>query len=185
MKTAPHKTAPRLHSISNRSVAAWRTDCERLSGLISAIYDAALDQSLWESAIERVTHFVEGEGAALFFRDTDAQHVFIPHSFGVEWPLPVHLFREIYPAAVGHFRGDIEQLISIRELMPFDQLVQTEFYQEWVHPRRLVDFITAVLDKSATSAAVFGLFRHERHGPADSDVRYRLSLVVPHIRRAV
>lgn len=185
MKTASQKTAPRLHSISIRPVAAWRTDCERLSGLISAIYDAALDQSLWESAIERVTHFVEGEGAALFFKDTDAQHVFIPHSFGVEWPLPVHLFREIYPAAVGHFRGDIEQLISIRELMPFDQLVQTEFYQEWVHPRRLVDFITAVLDKSATSAAVFGLFRHERHGPADSDVRYRLSLVVPHIRRAV
>jgi DNA-binding CsgD family transcriptional regulator len=179
------KTISRLRSVSVRPAAHKATDCERLSDIISTIYDAALDPSLWEGAIERVTRFVEGEGAGLFFKDVDAHHVFVPHSFGVQWPLPVHLFRQIYPAAVGLFRGEIEQLISIRDLMPFDQLMQTGFYEEWVRPRRLVDFVSAVLDKSATSAAVFGLFRHERHGPADSGARYRLRLLVPHIRRAV
>jgi len=174
-----------LYSASDKSISYEATDCERLSSIISTIYDAALDHSLWESAIERVTRFVEGEGAGLFFKDVDAQHVFIPHSFGVQWPLPVHLFRQIYPAAAGLFRGEVEELISIRELMPFDQLMQTEFYEEWVRPRGFVDFVSAMLDKSATSAAIFGIFLHERHGPADSAVRHRLKLIVPHIRRAV
>ena len=179
------KTVSRLQPASSRSVAGKATEARRVSELISAIYDAALDHTLWEGAIERVTRFVEGEGAGLFFKDVGAQHVFVPHSFGVQWPLPVNLFRQIYPVYVGHFQGEIEQLISIRELIPFDQLMQTGFYEEWVRPRRLVDFVSAVLDKSATSAAIFGLFRHERHGPADGAVRYRLSLVVPHLRRAV
>ncbi len=180
------KTVSRLRPVANRSAAyTSATDCERLSDLISAIYDAALDHSLWEGAIERVTHFVEGDGAGLFFKDVSAQHVYSSHSFGLQWPMPVHQFRKIYSAYVRHFQGEIEQLISIRELMPWEQLKQTGFYEEWVRPRRLVDFLSAVLDKSATSAAIFGLFRHERHGPADAAVRYRLSLLVPHLRRAV
>lgn len=179
------KTLSRLRPISERSAPYGAIDCERLSGLIGAVYDAVLDPSLWEGAIERITRFVEGEGAGVFFKDVDAQHVFVPHSFGVQWPLPVHLFRQIYPKAVGLFRGEIEQLVSIRDLMPFDELMQTGFYEEWVRPRRLVDFVSAILDKSATSVAIFGVFRHERHGPADSEVRYRLQLIVPHIRRAV
>ena len=180
------KAVPHLRPVANRPAAhTSATDCERLSDLISAIYDAALDHSLWEGVIERVTHFVEGDGAGLFFKDVSAQHAFASHSFGLKWPLPVHQFRPIYSAYVGHFQGEIGELISIRELMPWDQLTQTGFYEEWVRPRRLVDFVSAVLDKSATSAAIFGLFRHERHGPADSAVRYRLSLLVPHLRRAV
>jgi DNA-binding CsgD family transcriptional regulator/PAS domain-containing protein len=179
------KIVSHSHPVSDRSAVYGAGDCERLSDLISSIYDAALEPSLWEGAIERVTYFVQGAGAGLFFKDVDAQHVFIPHSFGVQWPLPVDLFRQIYPAAVGHFRGDIEQLISTRDLMPFNQLTQTGFYEEWARPRGLVDFVSAVLDKSATSAAVFGVFRHERHGPFDSGARRRLRLIVPHIRRAV
>ena len=49
----------------------------------------------------------------------------------------------------------------------------------------LVDFVAAVLDKSATSAALFGVFRHKRQGVADDEMRHRMRLIVPHIRRAV
>jgi DNA-binding CsgD family transcriptional regulator len=42
-----------------------------------------------------------------------------------------------------------------------------------------------VLDRSTTSVAMFGVFRHERDGLADDETRQRMRLVAPHVRRAV
>jgi DNA-binding CsgD family transcriptional regulator len=165
--------------------AGSHDDCQQLSDLISIVYDAAIDQSLWENAIEGVAYFVGGAGAGLFHKDVDAQHVSAPHRFGIVWPLPVALFRQIYPAAVGHFLAEIEQPIATADLMPYDELTETGFYQEWARPQGLVDFVSAVLDRSATSVAMFGVFRHQRDGFVDDETRHRMRLIAPHIRRAV
>ena len=45
--------------------------------------------------------------------------------------------------------------------------------------------MSAVLDKSSTSAALFTIFRHERDGLVDDETRHRMRLIVPHLRRAV
>jgi len=179
-------TVSRLRLLSDLAAsAASRRDRQQLSDLISLVYDAAIDQSLWENAIESVAYFVGGVGAGLFWKDTDAQHVSAPHRFGIVWPLPVALFRQIYPAAVGHFLAEIEQPIVTADLMPYDELTTTGFYQEWARPQGFIDFVSAVLDRSATSVAMFGVFRHERDGFVDDETRHRMRLIAPHIRRAV
>lgn len=165
--------------------AGGRDGRQQLSDLISLVYDAAIDQSLWGQAIERVAYFVDGVGAGLFCKDVDAQHVMITHSFGAVRPLPVELFRQIYPAAAGHFLAEIEQPIATADLMPYDELVATGFYEQWARPRGLIDFVSAVLDKSAASVVMFGVFRHERNGFVDGETRHRMRLIAPHIRRAV
>jgi len=165
--------------------AGSRNDSQQLSDLISVVYDAAIDQSRWENAIEGVANFVGGVGGGLFCKDIDAQHVSAPHRFGIVWPLPIALFRQIYPAAVGHFLAEIEQPIATADLMPYDELTATAVYQEWARPQGLIDFVSAVLDRSATSVAMFGVFRHERNGFVDDETRHRMRLIAPHIRRAV
>lgn len=171
--------------IETAASAGARIDNQELSDLISLIYDAAIDQTLWENAIEKVAYFVGGVGAGLFWKDVDAQHVSAPHRFGISWPLPVALFRQIYPAAVGHFLGEIEQPVATTDLLPYDELVKSDFYRDWAGPQGLVDFVSTVLDKSAVSVAVFGVFRHERNGFVDDEARRRMRLIAPHIRRAV
>ena len=156
---------------------------QQLSELISVVYDAAIDQSVWENAIERVAHFVDGAGAALFCKDADAQYGLILHSFGIVRPLPVALVR--HPFAAEHFLAEIGQPVATADLMPYDQLAKTGFYQEWARPQGLIDFVSAVLDKSATSVAMFGVFRHRRNGFVDDETRHRMRLIVPHIRRAI
>ncbi len=179
-------TISRLRRVSEPAAsAAGRRDRQQLSDLISVVYDAAIDQSLWETAIERVAYFVGGVGAGLFCKDVDAQHVNSPHRAGIVWPLPIALFRPIYPSAVGHFLGEIEQPIATADLMPYDELTATALYREWAHPQGLIDFVSAVLDRSATSVALFGVFRHERDGFVDDETRHRMRLVAPHIRRAI
>ena len=69
--------------------------------------------------------------------------------------------------------------------MPYDEFLATRFYKEWVRPQKLVDNITAVLDKSPTCTALFTIFRHERDGLVCDETRRRMRLIVPHVRRAV
>jgi hypothetical protein len=114
-----------------------RIDNQELSDLISLVYDAAIDQSLWQKAIEKVAHLVGGVGAGLFWKDVDAQHVSTSHRFGIAWPLPVALFRQIYPAAVGHFLAEIEQPVATADLMPHDEFVKSDLYREWARPQGL------------------------------------------------
>ena len=63
------------------------------------------------------------------------------------------------PASGGHFLAEIDQPVAVADLMPRTEFLETRFYREWVRPQGLVDFVSAVLDKSATSAAMFGVFR--------------------------
>jgi DNA-binding CsgD family transcriptional regulator len=162
-----------------------RNDHQELSDVIGVVYDAAIDQSAWPTAVERVAGFVDGAGAGLFFKDADAQHVVMPYRFGFVKLFPVALFRPVYPTLAGHFLADIEQPVATADLMSFDELAETELYREWGRPQGFVDFVSVVLDRSATSVAMFGVFRHERNGFVDDETRHRMRLIVPHVRRAV
>jgi DNA-binding CsgD family transcriptional regulator len=177
-------TASNLRPVSVVASARSSDDRQQLSDLIGLIYDAAIDPSLWKCAIERAAYFVGGTGAGLICKDVGARHAAMPHNFGFQGP-PVALFEPIYPAAEPLFLGDIEQPIAITDLIPFEELTQTEIYRQWAQPQGFVDFISAVLDRTTISAAIFGVFRHERNGVVDDRARRQMRLIAPHIRRAV
>lgn len=174
--------------ISEPSARIESRDDQTLSDLIGDIYDATLDQTLWPNVLERAARFVGGVGAALFSKDAAAQFADLHHDVGID-----RHYRQLYsdkyvtldPATTGQFFAEVEQPFATADLMPYDQFVETRFYKEWVRPQGLIDFVTAVLDKSATSVAMFGVFRHERDGVVDDQARRRMRLIVPHIRRAV
>src|SRR3954471_616779 len=69
--------------------------------------------------------------------------------------------------------------------MPYEEYLDTRFYREWAQPQGWVDSANAVLDKSATSFALFSVYRHAASGLVDDLMRRRMQLVVPHVRRAV
>lgn len=179
------KSISHLRSVSALSAPDDFDDQQRLSDLISVVYDAAIDPSLWQSAIERAACFVGGTGAGLFCKDVGVHHAVVPHSFGYQKPLPVALFQQIYPAAEGHFLGDLEQPIATTDLMSFGELAESELYRQWAEPQGLVDFLSAVVDRTTISAAIFGVFRHQRNGVVDDHARRQMRLIAPHIRRAV
>lgn len=174
-----------LWSVSALSASADFDDQQRLSDLISVVYDAAINPSLWQGAIERAACFVGGTGAGLFCKDVGVHHAMVPHSFGYQKPLPVALFQQIYPAAEGHFLGDLEQPIATTDLMSFRELAESELYRQWAKPQGFVDFLSAVVDRTAISVAIFGVFRHRRNGVVDDHARRQMRLIAPHIRRAV
>jgi DNA-binding CsgD family transcriptional regulator len=156
-----------------------------LNDLINLVYDSVLDHSDWESAFARITCYVGGAGAGLFVKDHNSEHVRVLSLFGIV-PLPPRaLFGQMYPILAGHFLSEPGQPVATSDLVPLDELVRTELYRIWAEPQGLVDFVSAVLDRSAAGVAIFGVFRHEQHGLAGDDARRRMRLIVPHLRRAM
>jgi DNA-binding CsgD family transcriptional regulator len=183
MKPARHR-----RPIPESAARTVSCDDQTLSDLIGDIYDATLDPLLWPNVLERAAQFVGGVGAALFSKDAAAQLGNGHYDVGIDQhhkQLYFDKYVTLDPTTTGQFFAEVEQPFATADLMPYDQFVETRFYREWVRPQGLTDFVSAVLDKSATSVAMFGVFRHERDGVVDDQARHRMRLIVPHIRRAV
>jgi DNA-binding CsgD family transcriptional regulator/PAS domain-containing protein len=161
---------------------------EQLSELVGEIYDAALDPSLWIDVVGKAGRFVGGSAAAIHSKNPTAMTVTVHYQSGIDpYYLQIYLdkYVQLDPTMIAHYFADIEEPIAGADIMPHHELVETRFYKEWIQPQGMVGNISAVLDKSATSAALFGVFRYERDGFVDDEARRRMRLIVPHIRRAV
>jgi DNA-binding CsgD family transcriptional regulator/PAS domain-containing protein len=164
-------------------------EAELVSALIGGIYDAAIDPSLWPGVLRRVAQFVGGPSASIYAKDaTSKRGNVVFHDGGIEsryMDLYFDRYVKLDPSTTRHFFAEIEEPTATGDLMPYDEFLETRFYKEWARPQDLVDHVTAALDKSLTSVALFGVFRHERDGVVDDEARRRMRLIAPHIRRAV
>ncbi|MCK1385757.1 LuxR C-terminal-related transcriptional regulator [Bradyrhizobium sp. 21] len=162
-------------------------DPELLSQLIGNIYDAALDSSLWVGVLDQATQFVGGTAAGIYWKDITVQGE-LHFVYNVE-PSSVDAYFNKYirfdPSLTAQFFFNVEEIYSTTNVLPYDEFVETIFYKEWVKPNGWADHLAATLDKTATSFAQFGVFRSERQGLADDNMRQRMQLLVPHVRRAV
>ncbi|HEY7458834.1 MAG TPA: helix-turn-helix transcriptional regulator [Xanthobacteraceae bacterium] len=163
-------------------------EAERFSRLIGDIYDAALDPSLWRGALRDIAGFVGGSASSICTTNARSVHVTSHYHWGLQQSFVQNYFDNYVkcdPAAVGQFVFDVEDVYSFVDFLPLEELLETRFYKECLKPEGWIDRIGATLDKSATSFAACVVFRNEQEGPVDENMRRRMRLVVPHIRRAV
>ena len=162
---------------------------EALSALIADIYDAALDPSLWLGLLGKVARFVGGHSASLIAKDATSKNGNMYYDDGVIDRRYVQLYFERYvkldPFNTAHFFAEICRPMSTIDFMPVEEFRETRMWKEWAKPQGLVDFVSVALDKSATSVAMLGVFRHESHGIVDEETKARMQLIAPHVRRAV
>src|SRR5262249_29839362 len=67
----------------------------------------------------------------------------------------------------------------------YDEFREGRFFREWVEPQGWIDAANTVLEKSVTSCAYLSIIRGKTHGMVDDEMRQRMALVAPHVRRAV
>ena len=159
----------------------------RLSRLVAGIYDATLEPRRWSEVLARVVDFVGGHGGCLLGKDSATRDIDPQWQTGVE-PYYLRLYTDTYsklgPLAALTF-GDIGQIVSVADVVPHDEFQRSRFYREWAAPQGWVDVAVAVLDKSAGGWGYLGISRNATNGMVDDEMRGRMSLVVPHVRRAL
>jgi DNA-binding CsgD family transcriptional regulator/PAS domain-containing protein len=135
-----------------------------LSCVLGSIYDAALDPTLWTGALAKIAEFVGGQAGTLG------------------------------PQVLGPTRSqsDVGQVVSLLELMPDDDNDKGRCNQERARPQERGDIAGAVLERSAKNSKFLSVVRSEANGIADNkndlidhEMRRRIMLVAPHLRRAV
>lgn len=164
-------------------------DAETLSALVAAIYDAAVDPAIWTTVLRAATAFVGGYASSIYAKSISGMAAGVYHDDGV---FPDHqkvLYFERYawldPATASHIYAELEQPISMADILDPAEFRESRFYREWAEPQGLVDFLSAPIEKQGQWAALFGVFRHNDQGMVDEAMRHRMRLLVPHVRRAV
>jgi hypothetical protein len=165
------------------------TEIDQVSELIGDIYDAALDETKWPAALERICTYVQGAVSALTSHDFRGAGASIHASWGDD-PTYSKLYNEAYvrlnpaiPAAV--MQAEVGEVSTYLDLIPEQEYRNSPFFKEWAGPQGYIDAVQATLEKSATSFSAAVVIRHERNGPVDEATRRRMRLLAPHLRRAV
>jgi DNA-binding CsgD family transcriptional regulator/PAS domain-containing protein len=156
--------------------------------LIGDIYDAALDPALWPDLLGKARDFLGGSAAVLYSKELAKKNANIYYDDGGLNPYYKQLYLDEYvkydPTTAEVF-ATIEQPLATADLIPYDEFLQTRYYQEWARPQGLVDHLRIALEKSAASVTFFGVFRDQCRGVADDEMRRRMRVIAPHVRRAV
>jgi DNA-binding CsgD family transcriptional regulator len=179
-------TATRRVSISSRS-AGCPGDDEILTHVIGHIYDAALDAALWPGVLARIGEFVGGQAGGILTKDSVSKAGTPYYHYGVD-PYYIRIYSETHSkfdpvSTLPSF--DVEQIVSLPELVPYDEFCEERFFHEWMRPQGLVDAANSVLEKSALACSFLTILRDEARGIVDDEMRRRMALIVPHVRRAV
>ena len=163
-------------------------ETERLSSLVGDIYDASLDPTLWPLVLKSSADFVGGTASSLFMKDVVHKIHNAVHTWGYD-PDYIRRYVEKYsqldPFAIAQYFFDVEEPISLADIVVIPEFRKSQFYVEWAGPQLWIDAISVTLEKSATTYAAFSVIRHEINGIVDDEARRRMKLIVPHVRRAV
>jgi len=174
-----------MAGITTRSL---RNETEQVSELICDIYDAALEPPKWIEALKAAAGFVGGPAASVFSKNVNQRSGTIYFQHGLD-PNYVRLYFDKYvkidPSTSGHLCADVGDIVSTETFMPYHEFLETRFYKEWARPQRLVDAATVILQKAPTVVGMFVVFRHQRDGLVDREMRRRMRLLFPHVRRSV
>jgi DNA-binding CsgD family transcriptional regulator len=162
-------------------------DNHQYTRLIAGIYDAALDSTRWPRVLASIADYVDGRVAGLLTKDPVRNQVKACWHAGGD-PHYIKLYAETYsrlgPIATLPL-GEVEEVVSIPEVVPYEEFRRGRYYREWAEPQGWVDIAMAVIDKSASGSAYLTMSRDRSTGMVDAIMRERMALVVPHVRRAV
>jgi DNA-binding CsgD family transcriptional regulator/PAS domain-containing protein len=162
-------------------------DREQLTALIGDIYDAALDPAQRIAVLEKIAGFTRGHSGGLLSRHSFSKSENLYCYIGAN-PESLQAYSESFPeldSTADPLSVGVEQVVSTADLVPYEQFRRGRFYREWARPHGWVDVASAVIEKSATSCTFLSVVRHESSGLVDDDMRRRMALVVPHVRRAL
>jgi DNA-binding CsgD family transcriptional regulator len=157
-----------------------------LTEVIEDIYDTALDSTRWSATIATIAAFAGGQAGGLALRDSVSKNVNVYYDAGFE-PECIQVYLTAYskfdPLATAPL-FDAGRVASVADLVPFDEYLQGRFYREWARPQGWLDSANAIIEKSGTSSTVLRVVTNKATGMVDDEMRRRMALVMPHVRRA-
>jgi DNA-binding CsgD family transcriptional regulator/PAS domain-containing protein len=161
-----------------------------LSNLIGSIYDRALDPCGWDHTLSEVSEAFDGSTLLLTLIDLRYDRFLLYKSVGLKpaaierQPKYLPEMNAILGSALASWESLDEPHVDSRHITP-TYIRTSPFFQEWVRPTGLVDFMKFFLMHTPTRLSFLGLGRHERQGIITAREIQFGKLLLPHLRRAL
>jgi DNA-binding CsgD family transcriptional regulator/PAS domain-containing protein len=157
---------------------------KQLSDLTEGIYDAALEPARWTDVVNGINDFVGGQACGIFSKNKISKFGITHYYCGAD-PYFIQLYSETHskfdPLTTLPRYGNV---VSIPDLVQFDEYRRGRFYQEWLRPQGCVDAANVVLEKSKSNCPVLLTVLAGKR-MVDDEMRRRVTLLVPHLHRAL
>src|ERR1700733_13882193 len=156
----------------------------QVSDLIEDIYDAALEPARWSDVVVGINAFVGGRACGIFSKDSISKFGVTHYYCGAD-PHYIQLYSETHSKfdPLGSL-PPFGCVVSIPDLVPFDEYRHGRFYQEWLRPQGCVDAANVLLEKSRTNCPVLLTVLAGKR-MVDDEMRRRIALFVPHLNRSL
>ena len=158
------------------------------SSLVGQIYDASISPSDWPAALQTIAEYTDSERVTLILEDAvlPVRSAYFLSVSDPSWDQKyIQKYMMLNPmrlSTVGLARsGDI---ILTSDFMDHSEYRQSRFYREFLSERQIIDIAVAVLEKTATTITVLSIARNFSQGIANEEIRQKLDLIAPHVRRA-
>ena len=156
----------------------------KISDVIEDIYDAALEPARWNHAVVGINELVGGRACGIISKDSTSKFGVTHYYCGAD-PYYIQLYSDT------HSKFDpllslppFGKVVSIPDLVAFDEYRRGRFYQEWLRPQRCLDVANVVIEKSSSKCPILLSVLPNRR-MVDDEMRRRIGLVVPHLHRAL
>jgi DNA-binding CsgD family transcriptional regulator/PAS domain-containing protein len=159
-----------------------------LSKLLCALYDAAGDSSLWSVFLRELAHVTRGNQSGILLHDLKRGE----HSVSLQWgidPASARLYQEYYGTrdlwmqkATPHIYAG--WLATSEEICPLEELVRSEFYNDYLQPNEMAHAMWGVIENSPARIINIGIYRDLRKRPFRGGDLNLLRFLAPHLDRA-
>jgi DNA-binding CsgD family transcriptional regulator len=179
-----------LQNISTGAATLARdtTDLDAYSELIGSIYDCAIDAQSWPRAIERIADLMAGANGVILMIDTVTNQP----KFYVDWntdPELMKRYREEFhadnPMYAAFSRFEQDKAYNVPSAMDVNDYLNSRVHRDFGAPQGWLDGIGVNILKTPTRTASLSFARWAAAGWAGPRELKILSLLSPHVRRAV
>lgn len=167
--------------------------------LIDSVYEGAIEEAPWSSFLPRFRHMLDAKVVSLVLRppaEDDAGLILnhrrpLPDESGDtdalappdEWP--VMAYKEHFFALDPFVNLTPNAVVTLDELVPNDELVDSEFYRQYLEPAGVFHILGADTRETDGLHARLRAMRGYHEPAFDDDAKNLFARVVPHLRRAI
>lgn len=164
------------------------SDTELLE-VIGSIYATAEDPAGWPEVLRRLALLLRATAGTLSIYKLKSRHGEVAAGFEID-PEFGRSYRENFASKdvwinSPHARKAVRHVVTSQMLVRDDQLICSEFYQDFLRPQNIFHLIGSRVQERSNSTAMLSLFRSKNEVAFGQDEIDRLETLRPHILRAM